>query len=58
VRNLLLGNSVADILDFAGYEVKKVDIVNDRGIHICKSMLAYQKLGNGAQPNKKSDHYV
>jgi arginyl-tRNA synthetase len=58
VRNLLLGNSVADILEFAGYNVKKVDIVNDRGVHICKSMLAYQKLGNGVQPNKKSDHYV
>ena len=58
VRNMLLGNSVADILLFAGYNVKKVDIVNDRGIHICKSMLAYQKLGNKAQPNKKSDHYV
>lgn len=58
VRNLLLGNSVADILSFAGYDVRKVDIVNDRGIHICKSMLAYQKLWNGAQPNKKSDHYV
>ena len=58
VRNMLLGNSVADILSFAGYDVHRVDIVNDRGIHICKSMLAYQKLWNGAEPNKKSDHYV
>lgn len=58
VRNMLLGNSVADILSFAGYDVRKVDIVNDRGIHICKSMLAYQKLWWWAQPDKKSDHYV
>jgi len=58
VRNMLLGNSLALILGAAGYEVRKVDVVNDRGIHICKSMLAYQKLGNGAEPNKKSDHYV
>lgn len=58
VRNMLLGNALADILSFAGYDVHKVDIVNDRGIHICKSMLAYQKLWNGADPDKKSDHYV
>lgn len=55
---MLLGNAVESILKFAGYTVHRVDIVNDRGIHICKSMLAYQKLGNNAQPNKKSDHYV
>ncbi len=58
VRNMLLGNALAAILDFAGFEVKKVDIINDRGIHICKSMLAYQLFWNGAQPDKKSDHFV
>lgn len=58
VRNMLLGNSLTKILQYAGYEVKKVDIINDRGIHICKSMLAYQKFGNNADPDKKSDHFV
>ena len=42
----------------AGYEVTKVEVINDRGIHICKSMLAYQLRGNNAQPDKKSDHFV
>jgi len=58
VRNLLLGNAVEIISKFAGYDVKRVDIVNDRGIHICKSMLAYQQFGNNKQPDKKSDHFV
>ncbi len=58
VRNMLLGNALANILWFAGFEVKKVDIINDRGVHICKSMLAYEMFGNGAQPDKKPDHYV
>lgn len=41
---MLLGNSLAAIGAFAGYDVKKVDIINDRGVHICKSMLAYQRF--------------
>lgn len=58
VRNMLLGNTLAAVADFAWYDVSKVDIVNDRGVHICKSMLAYETWGNGAEPDKKSDHYV
>ncbi|MBS1526359.1 MAG: arginine--tRNA ligase, partial [Bacteroidetes bacterium] len=61
VRNNLLGYSVATILDAAGYEVIKANLVNDRGIHICKSMLAWQKWGNGETPESsglKGDHLV
>ncbi|MBL4653135.1 MAG: arginine--tRNA ligase, partial [Flavobacteriales bacterium] len=47
IRNNLLGYSVAEILKANGHKVVKVQVVNDRGIHICKSMLAYQKWGNG-----------
>ncbi|WP_069657783.1 arginine--tRNA ligase [Arcticibacter eurypsychrophilus] len=50
VRNNLLGYSVAKILAASGYEVIKANLVNDRGIHICKSMLAWQKFGNGETP--------
>lgn len=50
VRNVLLGYSVAEILKAAGKKVYKTQIINDRGIHICKSMLAWQKFGNGATP--------
>lgn len=50
VRNILLGYSVAEILKANGHRVRKVQIVNDRGIHICKSMLAWQKWGNGETP--------
>jgi len=50
IRNNLLGYSVAEILKANGHEVKKVQVINDRGIHICKSMLAWQKLGNGETP--------
>jgi arginyl-tRNA synthetase len=50
VRNNLLGYSVAEILKANGYEVNKVNLVNDRGIHICKSMLAWMKFGNGETP--------
>jgi arginyl-tRNA synthetase len=59
VRNNLLGFSVAQILSAAGYEVIKSNLVNDRGIHICKSMLAWQKFGNGETPEStgmKGDH--
>jgi arginyl-tRNA synthetase len=61
VRNNLLGFSVAQILAAAGYDVVKVNLVNDRGIHICKSMLAWQKFANGETPESsglKGDHLV
>ncbi|MBD3748883.1 MAG: arginine--tRNA ligase [Sphingobacteriales bacterium] len=61
IRNNLLGYSVAEILKSAGYEVIKANLVNDRGIHICKSMLAWQKFGNGETPEStglKGDHLV
>jgi arginyl-tRNA synthetase len=58
VRNMLLGNSICSILAFAGYQAIPVNYVNDRGVHICKSMLAYQKWGKNKQPDKKSDHFV
>ncbi len=50
IRNNLLGYSVAEILKAAGNEVYKVQVINDRGIHICKSMVAWQKFGNGETP--------
>src|SRR5476651_1367074 len=61
IRNNLLGFSVAQILAAAGNDVVKVNLVNDRGIHICKSMLAWQKWGNGETPESsgiKGDHLV
>ena len=61
IRNNLLGYSVAKILETQGHEVVKVNLVNDRGIHICKSMLAWQKWGNQIDPekaHKKGDHLV
>ena len=58
IRNNLLGYSVAEILKANGLEVIKVNLVNDRGIHICKSMFAYKKWGNKKEPNIKSDHFV
>jgi arginyl-tRNA synthetase len=61
LRNNFLGFSVAKILDAAGYDVIKTNLVNDRGIHICKSMLAYQLKGRGETPESsgmKGDHLV
>ncbi|WP_294201595.1 arginine--tRNA ligase, partial [uncultured Chryseobacterium sp.] len=61
VRNNLLGFSVAEILKEAGYEVIKTQIINDRGIHICKSMLAWEKFGKGKTPDTtetKGDKFV
>lgn len=61
IRNILLGYSTSLILKANGYHVRKVNIVNDRGVHICKSMFAYLKEGNGIDPsiaNKKGDHLV
>ena len=61
VRNNLLGYSLSKILAANGHKVVKTNIVNDRGIHICKSMLAWQKWGNGVTPEssgKKGDHLI
>ena len=61
IRNNLLGHSVSKILDASGRNVVKVNLVNDRGIHICKSMLAWERFGNGETPSsfgKKGDHLV
>ena len=59
LRNNFLGYSVSQILEAAGYDVVKANLVNDRGVHICKSMLAYEKFGNGETPESsgiKGDH--
>ena len=61
VRNNLLGWSLSKLMEANGYKVVKTNIVNDRGIHICKSMLAWQKWGNGITPEqagKKGDHLI
>jgi len=61
LRNIFLGYSVAKILEANGCKVHRVQIINDRGIHICKSMLAWQKFGNGETPESsgiKGDHLV
>ncbi len=61
LRNICLGFSVSNILKKAGFQVRKVCIVNDRGIHICKSMIAYQLFGNEDTPDSiqmKGDHFV
>jgi arginyl-tRNA synthetase len=61
LRNDSIGAATARILKAAGAEVMKVNLINDRGIHICKSMLAYKKFGNGTTPEStgtKSDHFV
>ena len=61
LRNNFLGYATAQILEAQGYAVLKTNIINDRGVHICKSMLAYQKFGQGETPassGKKGDHLV
>ena len=61
IRNNLLGYSVANIFKAAGHKVQKIQIINDRGIHICKSMIAWEKFGNGETPESsgmKGDHLV
>ncbi len=61
IRNNLLGFSLARLLEANGHQVKKVNLVNDRGIHICKSMLAWQKWGQGESPENsgmKGDHLI
>jgi len=61
IRNILLGWSCAQILEQAGYDVVKTQIINDRGIHICKSMIAWMETGEGSTPEStgmKGDHFV
>lgn len=61
IRNILLGWSVSKLLEANGHNVMKVNLVNDRGIHICKSMMAWKREGNGITPEmagKKGDHLV
>lgn len=61
VRNNLIGMALSNVLEFSGYKVIKANLINDRGIHICKSMLAYQKWGDHTTPESsgvKGDHLV
>jgi arginyl-tRNA synthetase len=61
LRNMSIGDSVARVLSFCGCEVFRTSINNDRGVHICKSMLAYERRGNGATPESqrvKPDHFI
>ncbi len=58
VRNMALGKALCNTLEFSGNKVHPVNIINDRGVHICQSMLAYQKWSDNQQPNKKGDHFV
>lgn len=61
LRNIFLGDSVANLLKASGHKVVKTQIINDRGIHICKSMVAWLKFGNNETPkssNTKGDHFV
>ncbi|WP_185869320.1 arginine--tRNA ligase [Blattabacterium cuenoti] len=61
VRNILIGSSIAEILKMVGHQIIKIQIINDRGIHICKSMVAWKKFGKGETPddvNMKGDHFV
>ncbi len=58
IRNMVLGKSIQNLLEVKGHDIKPVDLINDRGIHICKSMLAYKKFGKDKHPDKKADHFV
>ncbi len=58
IRNLMLGESASRLIEASGSKVVRANIINDRGIHICKSMYAYNKWAKGKEPNKKSDHFV
>jgi len=58
IRNMLLSRSLSNLLKYRGDIVFDVNLSNNRGIHICKSMFAYQKWGDGKEPDKKSDHFV
>jgi len=58
LRNIVIGSSVSNILEATGFKVIRATLLNDRGIHICKSMLAYKEFGENKDPNKKPDHFV
>ncbi len=58
VRNNVLGFSLSRIFEFSSYKVIKANLMNDRGIHICQSMLAYKEWGENKEPDKKPDHFV
>ncbi len=58
VRNMLLGSTMSNIYKYVGHNVYQVNLNNDRGIHICKSMLWYKKWGDNQEPRVKSDHFV
>jgi len=58
LRNMLIGSTMANLFRYKKHDVFEVNLYNDRGIHICKSMLAYKKWGENQEPNKKSDHFV
>ena len=58
IRNMLIGSTISNLFDYIGHQVFQVNLYNDRGIHICKSMLAYKKWGNDQEPDIKSDHFV
>ncbi|MCF7862160.1 arginine--tRNA ligase [Candidatus Woesearchaeota archaeon] len=58
VRNMVIGETVSRVLEFAGNNVVRSCLFNDRGVHICKSMYAYLKWGDSADPDEKSDHFV
>jgi arginyl-tRNA synthetase len=58
IRNMSLGKSIFKTFEALGWKAKEVNLNNDRGVHICKSMLAYQRWGKNKLPNKKSDHFV
>ena len=58
LRNIAIGDSLFRLLSFQGNKVHPVEIINDRGVHICKSMLAYARWGKNQQPQKKTDHFV
>ncbi len=58
LRNMSIGESISRILEFNGEKVIRANLNNDRGIHICKSMLAYKKYGKNKKPDKKTDHFV
>jgi len=58
LRNMTIGESMSRILEFNGNQIFRVNSINDRGIHICKSMLAYLLFGKNKKPDKKSDHFV
>jgi arginyl-tRNA synthetase len=58
LRNMLIGSTMANFFRYKNHDVFEVNLYNDRGIHICKSMLAYKKWGDNKEPNKKPDHFV